>query len=604
MRLMLAAGFIGGVWLGTAGVRGQEMLFDFSQGTHGWVAAHAVENLRTTPEGLAFDCVGDDPYIWSGPIPSWPRDSRVLLTIRMRSEADPAGEVFYGNRFRAGQSARFTVRNDGQWHEYDVLLPPQKAGSRLRIDPAAGTGPIVIGWIRATAVRPLMATAPAPPRRAEPREDAVSVRAGDLVLAHDGARWDGYHLWVDGVEMAQSHAGSQLGVLLDGEPAYLELGGAASEWTWDDAGALHVTAQLEDAEGTKWKLHRTITPRGDGTIALHTVIQVDRDRNVFHLPLLTLLPGFGTFGEEKTQAVLPGVEYLENEPSSSEADVRGPQANRRVVDDCKLCFPMMSLVAHGRYIGCLWDRGDSLAAVFDSTDRVFDSGSHLMGLWLPGVGEHRLENELGAHRPFTLPARVPLTSTITLIGGLGESVTPAVKRTVELRGGLPPVPEFEGGFDGAVRLLAHGWLDSESHHDGLWRHAVWGTSFPPAPAADAPGYMLWLAEHTEDAELADRLRAGAAHGLERLSPAGQWESRVSHVARPFAPLVFGQIEPYAQRRRTEARQALRAVRPGRPDPLPTSPQRPRLRRHPLGRPRQRTRRCAVGADPRGGRIYR
>ena len=69
MRIMLAVGLIGAVWLGAAGAREQEMLFDFSQGTHGWVAAHAVENLRATPEGLAFDCVGDDPYIWSGPIP-------------------------------------------------------------------------------------------------------------------------------------------------------------------------------------------------------------------------------------------------------------------------------------------------------------------------------------------------------------------------------------------------------------------------------------------------------------------------------------------------------------------------------------------------------
>ena len=81
MRFMLAAGFIGVVWLGTAEVQGQEMLFDFSQGTHGWVAAHAVENLRATPEGLAFDCVGDDPYIWSGPIPNWPSCTKNMPTI-------------------------------------------------------------------------------------------------------------------------------------------------------------------------------------------------------------------------------------------------------------------------------------------------------------------------------------------------------------------------------------------------------------------------------------------------------------------------------------------------------------------------------------------
>lgn len=556
MRALMAIGVIGFACLNGAHADEPITLFDFTQGTHGWVAAHAVENLRSTAEGLEFDCVGEDPYIWSGPVPELPLGCRVMLTIRMRSDADPVGQVFYGRRFTAGNAVSFTVRDDGEWHEYEVLLPAQEAGTRLRIDPAGGKGRVAIAWIRATAIRPLLAADFTPPRISDLTAAPATVQAGDLVVAHGGRRWDEYALRVAGQEMAIAHAQSQLGILVDGEPTYLDLGATLCQLTRDGDGRMQVVAHITDAAGGRWELTRVFAPRADGAISVETRITVDRDRDVFHLPVITLFAGLGSFGEEKTQAVLPGVEYLENEPSSSEADVRGAQAVRRMVDPYKLCFPMMSLVANGRYVGLAWERRDDFAPLFDSPDRVFGSKGHVMGLWLPGVGDRRLENELTAYRPFPLAANTPLTSTVTLLGGRGASITPAVEQYVQLRGGLPPVPELDGGFDAAVRLLAHGWLDSAGHQDGTWRHAVWGTSFPARPAADAPGYMLWLAEHTRDAQLAERLRAGAARGLERLRPADNWEASVAHVARPFAPLVFGQIEPYAQRRLQAARQAL------------------------------------------------
>ena len=98
-----------------------------------------------------------------------------------------------------------------------------------------------------------------------------------------------------------------------------------------------------------------------------------------------------------------------------------------------------------------------------------------------------------AHTPFVLKANQPLQIRATIIGGSGATIVPAVQKYVELRG-LPKVPEFEGGFDAAVTLLAHGWLDSAINEGGLFRHAVWGESFKAGPAADAIMYMDWLAE--------------------------------------------------------------------------------------------------------------
>lgn len=549
---------LGGLWLGTATAQEPVVLFDFTQGAQGWVAAHAVANMRATAEGLEFDCVGEDPYIHSAPVAGMPQGSRVLLTIRMRSDADPIGEVFFGRGFTAQNSVRFTVNDDGQWHEYEVLLPAQEAGSRLRIDPAAGAGRVTIAWIKALEMKPLKAGDLARPAVVDLGEHPRTVRAGDLVLAHNGRQWDGFSVQVAGEEAARSHGRSQLGVVVDGVPSYLDLAAADFEILPEADGTLGVAARLRDAGGANWQFRRKFASPGDGAITIETAVVVDRQRDVFHLTMLTLFPGLGTFGEAKTQAVLPGVEYLENEPSSSEADVRGERANRRIVESHKLCFPMMSIAANGRYVGLVWDRHDHPAAVFDSPDRVFHSGSHLMGLWFPGVGERRLENETAAFRAYPLEANVPMTLTATLIGGRGETVSPAVEQYVKLSGGLPPVPEFEGGFEAAVELLAHGWLDSALHEDGIWRHAVWGSSFPARPAADAPGYMLWLAEHTGDEALAQRLRAGAERGLERLTPAGNRDAGCSHVARPFAPLLFGRIEPYAERRLAAALQTLAA----------------------------------------------
>ena len=91
-------------------------------------------------------------------------------------------------------------------------------------------------------------------------------------------------------------------------------------------------------------------------IEVHTECLVDAPRDAVFLPLLLLLPGHGSFGPLKGQALFAGVEYLENEPSSSTADLTGPGANRRVPASAKVTFPLMAVQAHGHYVGLTWDR--------------------------------------------------------------------------------------------------------------------------------------------------------------------------------------------------------------------------------------------------------
>ncbi|NLF17799.1 MAG: hypothetical protein GX595_11155 [Lentisphaerae bacterium] len=536
------------------------MVLDFRGADHGWVGNAHVRSVAATPEGLAYVCSDDeDPWLEGPPPERLPTGTSFRLILRLKAEGgDRGGEVFYGRNFRSGDSVRFTITDDGQWHDYELLLPPLPPGSRLRLDPGSQGGRGVVESLRAVVLEPLTPitfTPPGAPSEALP----WVVESGDVVVRHSGALWNGFRLEVGGKAMAAGLGEARIGYRTAAGTGFLEIGPGDTQARQVD-GALELKARRRDADGVAWQLTRRFEPgtgTATGSIRVSTRVEVERDREVFHLPWLTLFPGFRTFGERKTQALLPGVEYLDDEPSSSEADVRGPKAARHLVDDLKLCFPLMALCHEGRYLGVTWDRAERPAAVFDSPDRIFLSGAHLMALWYPGVGPCREEAMLSPLDSVTLAAGVPLEFAFTLLGGPGETVVPAVQHWLRLRP-LPAPPEFPGGLEAARHLLARGWVDSAAYHDGLWRHAVWGESFLPQRAADAAAFMRWLSGQSGDAALDDRLAGAVEAGLREVG--GRWHDAVSHV--PLAPLpalVFGDIQADLERRLGEARERLRAM---------------------------------------------
>jgi hypothetical protein len=528
-------------------------LLDFTQGTHGWRGNPRITSLKSTPEGLAFACDGEeDPWIEGPPIAVDLSAAPIRLTLRLRTNGDQGGELFYGPRFTAGKSVGVPLINDGKWHDYTVVIPPQPKGTRLRLDPGGrGGDDIVLQSIQAQVLASM-----APPPTAAPQKlacDGPELVSGDLVLRHAANRWGLFELAVAGKPFAQSYGNDRIGVLGAEKAVYASLANAPCEVQKKD-GALVATATVTDHEGVRWILERRFEATGPGAIKVTTKVSVARDRQVFHLPLLTLFPGLGTFGERKTQAVLPGAEYLADEPSSSEADVKGPQASRRIVDDLKLCFPFMALVQDGRYLGVAWERSEQPAAVFDSPDRIFHSGAHLFGLWYPSVGACRLENSIAALDAMPLAAVQPLTFRYTILAGQGQSVIPAVQAYVKTAG-MDALPEFPGGFEAGVDLLAHGWLDSASNQGGVWQHAVWGDRFPPRPAADAVYFQRWLAGQTKDEGLAERLRASAEQGLAKTKD--NLGTGVSHVRFGILPyLLYGGVGKRLDWAAAGARQAL------------------------------------------------
>jgi hypothetical protein len=104
-------------------------------------------------------------------------------------------------------------------------------------------------------------------------------------------------------------------------------------------GTLVARATLTDPDGGRWQFEQVFKLNTAGSLLVEATARCDQDREVLYLPLFTLLPGLGCFGTNKTQALLAGVEYLENEPSSSTADLNPPASNRQVADTAKLTFP-------------------------------------------------------------------------------------------------------------------------------------------------------------------------------------------------------------------------------------------------------------------------
>lgn len=120
---------------------------DLTKWTQGWQSTNHTTSLKVTDDGLEFFSVGNDPQI-QGPPMDFPKGEPILITIRMKSDANTDGRIFYSRPGAPPSGTRFTVNPDGEWHQYDILIPPLGPLTTFRIDPASTSGKISIAWIR------------------------------------------------------------------------------------------------------------------------------------------------------------------------------------------------------------------------------------------------------------------------------------------------------------------------------------------------------------------------------------------------------------------------------------------------------------------------
>jgi len=528
--------------------------WDFSKGTLGWVGNARVSEFSHSTEGLAFKSIGEDPWI-EGPAVDLPEGKMIRVIIRMKSDADSGGQLFYGPAFTEGMSRRFQVNNDSQWHDYSLIIRDKVGlGTRFRLDPCHGTGTINLAYIKIETIDKIpQPKLKKPTAINKSSREKFSISSRQLQITHYGNNWGNFSVTVDNVEMGIGYNNELIGIMFDGGAQWLDLSQAkTSIQQIHNAREFLIEAVASDKKGAQWKITRRFTADALGdTVAVETEVSVNKNRSVVRLPWLTLFSGVGTFGQSKHQGLFAGLEYLADEPSSSKADIITPEHIRRIPDGIKVTFPLMAIEHDGRYVGLMWERSDMVAAEFDSPDRIYESGGHLMALSAPAVGPGRFENEFAAYETITIEAEKPLRTRARIIAGRGDSIVEAMKHYLSIAP-LPELPKFHGGFDNAVKLLAHGWLDSAINEDWLFRHAVWGDSFGAAPAADAAAFMDWLSIHTEDTNLKERLNQARDKTIARLPAGDPFSSGVSHVRFPTAPLLFGKIDEYIQAEKNQA----------------------------------------------------
>jgi hypothetical protein len=538
--------------------------FTTAEGVRGWTATHDVSRLEGSPEGLLIRISGGDPYI-TGPRVDFPVGQRLWMRLRIRSDRGGEAQLFY---FRTGatetDSVRFPVPA-GVWYEALLPLPALGPGFRLRFDPPGTGGTALLAWMRFEA-RVVLAQ-PSWPAASPPvlGEDPFTLQSGDLQLLHGRRELGGLALKVTGLQMAVGHTRPLLGYLQGDQPRWVPVAETAEVTVAEDGategrrgqpatglsrdGAISVLAKVRDADGGVWQFRQRFAPGAKaGAIDVETQVTVSRERAVLFLPMLTLLPGVGSFGPAKGQGLFPGLEYLDNEPSSSEADVIGPASRRQVPDTRKITFPLMAIQANDRYVGLIWEKDAAFSALFDSPDRLFRSGGHVIGILFPGSDStNRIEGSLLPYFAERLPPGKPLTLRATLIGGRGQSVVAAVEQYVSLRG-LPPVPKVGLDREGYVRLAAAGWLDSGIRGGDRYRHAYWpGTSWPLEAVPDAALLMEWLGRATTDAALSQRLRAAATGAIAQSRPADWNTAGITHIRYPAPSLVYGEVATNSDR---------------------------------------------------------
>ncbi len=549
--------FLGVVALAAGAALAQELV-DFSHAGHPWRAHNHVANARQTATGYAFDVTDGDPWCVAHATYAMPAPPPGAAYLRIELEtapiADPhAFQIFWHAKtpaFNELESTRLEPVGPAPCSTFAAELPvgfigPQKL--RLRIDPP-GKKPTFeqVEYRRLHASYVSAEWTPnfdAPPPIAI--ADPLVLKGENWELRHDRACMGVFAFLAKGKTWAEGYPNEPFVVQdAQGKPETLDWSKGTTK-IQSVGSRIEACATVKDASGRTWTWSRTFAAAGS-TLNVRTAVAADRPAQVYHIPYMTLFVDRASNGH-KTQALLPGIEYLADEPSSNEKELRGPQANRLIPAAHKFCYPLMAIADASSWFALEWTNPTGVewpfAPVFDTPDRQFKSGGHLFALWAPGISEARRESDT------RLFSSVPFTSgavETTLSSGAGGDVVDVLTARYPLKK-LPPTPALEAGK--ACDVLARGWLESGIREGAQGcRHAL-GSRWHPNRVSDVPALMLWLASATPDADKAARLTAAANEMIaampEKSAERKGWGGSVSHVRRPAAPLVFGDPIAYA-----------------------------------------------------------
>ena len=211
----------------------------------------------------------------------------------------------------------------------------------------------------------------------------------------------------------------------------------------------------KDAEGVNWRFEaRFSLTEDDKYVRTEYSLSTDARREILAFNGPMLYAGDRGYGEAKTAALFPGLEFLgTDEPSSNDRDVAPPYSNRIVPHPYKITVPLMAVEYKKTLVGLAWNPLDTwdgehtmLSAVFASPNWHEKQQNHLMGLFLPAADNWVEENCLEAATPYTLDANRQLKIGAHIIIDGNGSVSDAVSHWTDAYGAPDPLesPRSDG----------------------------------------------------------------------------------------------------------------------------------------------------------------
>ncbi len=316
----------------------------------------------------------------------------------------------------------------------------------------------------------------------------------------------------------------------EGEAALTWSDGADAEHTGD--GALLRLRGTTTLGVTEWATELTLgVEPGAQSVVYSLVVRPYSDAQVLALegPML--------YAEEapdrpRDEAILPGLEWLvRGEESSGVLDIvpDHPDRIRYVPNMRKVTVPCAAMRFGDTVVGLLWgtpgertmrdepallaDAGPA-SVVFASPDRFEGHTGHLMGLFLPSVGEWVPENARRAAKPFPVAKGNGLHIRADLYAGSGaESCLDVLDQREADFGDVPQLPYPRGGVEQEIAFSLRGYLRDRALWNAAWSKwysdLIVGFQPTDGPALD----LLRGASLLPESDLTKEARALAAEAL-------------------------------------------------------------------------------------------
>ncbi|NOR74343.1 MAG: hypothetical protein GQ525_04210 [Draconibacterium sp.] len=235
--------------------------------------------------------------------------------------------------------------------------------------------------------------------------------------------------------------------------------------------------------------------------------------------------GETSFGTEKEDAILPGVDWAINEEWTSGTDFfKDPWALRVAPHPNKVTMPVMAVSHNGDFVAISWNpnqvasrwfnyREHVQQPVFASPNFVDRKNNQLMGLMVPDASIEGHENEITAEIPLELKIGQEINFDAELWIGKGNSVN-AISDWV-IRKGLPKPSEPKWTYEETLDKIANAYNTNFWHEgEGFGIHQRAEHKIRP----NVPGFLKRFVDENKSTKLAKELNKKIQWSEEKTKP--------------------------------------------------------------------------------------